>query len=123
MPKKILIVDDLGSLRYVLSFDLKKAGYETIDASNAEEGLKLAGSEMPDLIIMDMMMPGVDGIQATKILKQDEKTQKIPVIMLTARSGKQDVMDAVKSGIAHYIVKPYKFEELRAKVVQLIGEP
>ena len=122
MPKKILIIDDLGSLRYVLCFDLKKAGYETIDAPNAEEGLKLAGSENPDLIIMDMMMPGIDGVEATKLLKNDEKTQKIPVIMLTARSGKTDVLDAIKSGIAHYIVKPYKFEELKEKIVQLIGE-
>jgi DNA-binding response OmpR family regulator len=123
MPKKILIIDDHGSLRYVLSFDLKKAGYEAIGAENAEEGLRLAGSENPNLIIMDMMMPGIDGIQATRILKKDAKTQSIPVIMLTARSGKQDVMDAIKAGASLYIVKPYKFEELKGKVVQLIGEP
>ncbi|MBN1522095.1 MAG: response regulator [Candidatus Aureabacteria bacterium] len=123
MAKKILIVDDLGSLRYVLSYDLKRAGFETFDAANAEEGLRLAGSESPDLIIMDMMMPGIDGIQATKLLKKDEKTKDIPVIMLTARSSKHDVVDAIKSGIAHYIVKPYKFDELMAKINQLIGGP
>jgi CheY-like chemotaxis protein len=123
MPKKILIIDDHGSLRYVLSFDLKKVGYEAIGAENAEEGLKLAGSENPNLIIMDMMMPGIDGIQATRILKKDAKTQNIPVIMLTARSGKQDVMDAIKAGASLYIVTPYKFEDLKSKVVQLIGDP
>jgi len=123
MAKKILIIDDLGSLRYILSYDLKKAGYEAIEASSAEEGLKLAVSESPDLIIMDMMMPGLDGIQATKLLKKDEKTKDIPIIMLTARSSREDVIDAVSSGISHYIVKPYKFEKMYSKIVELIGEP
>ena len=122
MPKKILIVDDHGALRYVLAFDLKKAGYTTIEASNGENGLKIADSETPDLIIMDMMMPGINGIQATKLLKQNDKTKDIPVIMLTARSSRGEVMEAIKSGVAHYVVKPYQFKEIHQKVIDLIGK-
>ncbi|MCK5707957.1 MAG: response regulator [Candidatus Aureabacteria bacterium] len=120
--KKILVVDDHGSLRYVLSFDLNKVGYEAIGAANAEEGLKKAATESPDLIIMDMMMPGIDGLEATRLLKRDEKTKNIPVIMLTARSEKSDVITAVKSGVSCYIVKPYQFNNLYEKVVNLIGK-
>ncbi len=122
MAKKILIIDDLGSLRYVLSYDLKKAGFVTYEASNASEGIKLAVSESPDLIILDMMMPGIDGLQAAKLLKKDEKTKNIPIIMLTARSSKEEVLEAISLGVNHYMVKPYRFDKLYSKIVELIGE-
>lgn len=120
--KKILIVDDHGSLRYVLAFDLKKAGYEVVEAASGEEGLKQAGAEKPNLIIMDMMMSGIDGLQATIVLKKSEATKEIPIIMLTGKSSRQDVLLAVKAGIAFYIVKPYKFDDLYSKIVELIGK-
>ncbi|MCK5708473.1 MAG: response regulator [Candidatus Aureabacteria bacterium] len=123
MAKKILIIDDHGHIRFMLNNRLKKIGYETATAEDATNILNLTRAENPDLIIIDMMMPGIDGIEASKILSQNDYTKNIPIIMLTALSSKNVVLDALRSGIRDYIVKPFKADELYKKIKNLIGDP
>ncbi len=121
--KIILIIDDHGALRYVLSFDLQKKGYKTLTAGNGENGIEIALAEKPDLILLDAMMPGIDGFETCRRLKATEDTKNIPVIMVTAKSQRKDVLDGFQSGVTSYMVKPFKFEELYNKIVEVIGVP
>ncbi|MCK5707438.1 MAG: response regulator [Candidatus Aureabacteria bacterium] len=121
--KAILIVDDHGALRYILSFDLQKKGFKTITAGSGEKGIELAQKDKPDLILLDAMMPGIDGFETCRRLKQDEDTKNIPVLMVTAKSQREDVLEGLQAGAVSYMVKPFKFEELFNKIVEIIGEP
>ena len=121
--KTILIVDDHGALRYILSFDLQKKGFKTITAGSGEKGIELAQQEKPDLILLDAMMPGIDGFETCRRLKGIEETRDIPVLMVTAKSQREDVLEGLQSGAVSYMVKPFKFEELYNKIVEIIGEP
>jgi len=121
--KTILIVDDLGSLRHLLSFDLEKKGFKALTAESGERGIQIATSEKIDLILLDVMMPAMDGLQTCRRLKENVKTKNIPIIMLTAKSQHKDVMEGLQAGAISYIVKPYKIEELYKKIVEAIGQP
>jgi len=121
--KTILIVDDLGSLRHVLSFELNKKGFKILTAESGERGIQIATSEKTDLILLDVMMPVMDGLQTCRRLKENAKTKNIPIIMLTAKSQRKDVLEGFQAGAMSYIVKPYKFEELYEKIVEVIGLP
>ena len=121
--KAILIVDDHGALRYILSFDLQKKGFKTVTAGSGEKGIELAQKDKPDLILLDAMMPGIDGFETCRRLKQDEDTKNIPVLMVTAKSQREDVLEGLQAGAVSYMVKPFKFEELFNKIVEIIGEP
>lgn len=121
--KKILIVDDHGALRYILSFDLQKKGFKTITAGTGEKGIELACAEKPDLILLDAMMPGIDGFETCRRLKTHEETKAIPVVMVTAKSQRKDVLEGLQSGAVSYMVKPFKFDELYNKIVEIIGAP
>lgn len=123
MKKKVLIVDDHGHIRFMISNRLEKLGFETLSLEDAKNIVVTASLEKPDIIIMDMMLPTVDGIEATKLLKNNEQTRDIPVIMLTALSSKKTVMESLRSGACDYIVKPFKADDLYKKIVQIIGEP
>jgi len=107
MPKKILVVEDHQDSREVLVIQLRKMSYkEVIEAASGEEGIEKALVEDPDLIIMDLGLPGINGIEATARLKQNPKTAKIPVIALTAWQ-EQDFRDkALKAGVVEYLSKP-----------------
>ncbi len=121
--KTILIIDDHGALRYVLSFDLQKKGYKTLTAGSGEKGIEIATADKPDLILLDAMMPGIDGFETCRRLKASDDTKNIPVIMVTAKSQRKDVLDGLQSGATSYMVKPFKFEELYNKIVEVIGAP
>ena len=121
--KTILIVDDHGALRYILSFDLQKKGFKTITAGSGEKGIEVALKDHPDLILLDAMMPGIDGFETCRRLKKEEVTKDIPVLMVTAKSQREDVLEGLQAGAVSYMVKPFKFEELFAKIVEIIGEP
>ena len=121
--KTILIVDDHGALRYILSFDLQKKGFKTITAGSGEKGIEIALKDKPDLILLDAMMPGIDGFETCRRLKKEEDTKDIPVLMVTAKSQREDVLEGLQAGAVSYMVKPFKFEELFAKIVEVIGEP
>jgi two-component system, cell cycle response regulator DivK len=113
---KILYIDDTENNRILVTRRLEKKGYRVLTADNAESGLTLAAAEMPDLILMDMGMPQVDGWTATRRLKADPKIQHIPVIALTAHAMQGDREKAVEAGCDDYDTKPFEFPRLFEKI-------
>ena len=116
MQKKILVVDDEKDITETLSFMLKAAGYDVITASDGEEGLKFAKEENPDLIILDVMMPKINGYKIARLLKYDNKYKHIPIIMVTARGQDSDKLIGEETGANEYITKPFEFEEVLKSV-------
>ncbi len=109
---KILIVDDEKDIVETLSFMLQTKGYEIISAYDGEEGLKLAKEEAPDLIILDVMMPKINGYKICRLLKYDAKYKNIPIIMVTARSQDTDKLIGEETGADEYITKPFEFSDV-----------
>lgn len=121
MSKKILIVDDEENIVEMLKLRLESAGFEVITASDGHEGLERARSERPDLILMDVMMPKMDGYQACRMLKFDDQFKDIPIIMLTARAQESDVKTGKDTGADAYITKPFDQKELIGKINELLS--
>ncbi len=118
--EKILIVED-NPMNLELATDLlEAAGYVIIQAETAEEGIKLASAESPDLILMDISLPGMDGLEATGILKQDPTTKDITVIAMTAHAMKGDEEKALAAGCSGYITKPIDTREFPKAVARFI---
>lgn len=117
MAYKILTVDDSKTIRMIVKKAFKPYNCELFEGENGVEGLAIAAKELPDLIILDITMPVMTGIEMLGKLKAENDLKDIPVIMLTAESGKENVMQIVKMGVKDYIVKPFKGEQLieRAK--------
>ena len=112
----ILVVDDTEDARYALEKLLKHNGYETIGASGGEEGIALARSHQPALILLDVMMPLVDGYETARRIKSDASLKFTPIILLTARDSLEDIVKGLDSGGDDYLVKPFKTDELLARV-------
>jgi DNA-binding response OmpR family regulator len=104
---RILVVDDQPDIRLMCRVNLHLEGYEVLEAADGDAGLQLVRSAQPDLILLDVMMPGVDGWQVLETLKQDPKTASIPVILLTARVQREDEIRGWSSGAADYLSKPF----------------
>lgn len=120
MPvKTILIVDDSPTERHVLSELLTQNGYQVITAENGEEGVQKAKSEQPDLILMDVVMPGLNGYQATRTLTRDETTKHIPIIVCTSKGQETDRIWGLRQGALDYIVKPVDAQDLLSKIAAL----
>ena len=119
MSKKILIVEDEPELVKALQIRLQE-NYKLIVASDGEEGLKKAKEIVPDLIILDIILPGTDGYQVCQALKRDEKYKHIPVIMLTVKAQQQDIVKGYKDGANIYLTKPFEIQELLSSVKTLI---
>jgi twitching motility two-component system response regulator PilH len=120
MPiKKILIVDDSATERHVLVTLLEGKGYTTVTASNGEEGVAAAKRELPDLILMDVVMPGMNGYQATRTISRDDATKHIPVIMCTSKDQETDKIWGMRQGALDYMVKPVDGAALLAKLATL----
>jgi two-component system cell cycle response regulator DivK len=113
---KILIVEDNPTNMSLAVFLLESAGHSVLTAADAEAGLTLARSELPNLILMDIQLPGMDGLEATALLKQGELTRTIPVIALTALAMKGDEERIRAAGCDGYIAKPMRYLELRATI-------
>ena len=113
---KILYIDDTENNRILVTRRLEKKGYQVITAENAEQGLALAATEMPALILMDMGMPGTDGWAATRRLKADPQLRHIPVIALTAHAMQGDREKALDAGCDDYETKPFDFPRLFEKI-------
>lgn len=109
---KILVIEDEEHIRTVLNYNLVLDGFDVHMAENGIKGLEMAHEKMPDLILLDWMMPGLDGLQVLSELKQDEKTKSIPVFMLTAKSMMAEVGRALYEGADDYITKPFDVVEL-----------
>ena len=116
--KKILVVDDEPNIVRTVADRLKMSGYDVVTAVDGEAAVAAALSDKPDLILLDLVMPGLDGIGALQRLRQMEQTRTIPVIMLTARSQVQDIERATAAGVTHYVVKPFDLVEVLDRVKQ-----
>ncbi len=121
MSKKILVVeDDLGSLR-LMTFALEQEGYEILTASDGFAGLKAAQNEHPDLIILDVMLPGLDGYEICRRLRQQPQTAAVPIIFLSARAGQGDKDVGLRMGANAYLAKPADPSTILAKVETLLA--
>ena len=109
---RVLIVDDSATEVQALTAILEGAGYETLSAKSAEEGLDVARREHPDVVLMDIVMPGVNGFQATRQLSRDENTKEIPVIVVSTKDGETDKIWGKRQGARDYLVKPVDADTL-----------
>ena len=120
MPvKKVLIIDDSPTERYILTEILNRGGYQVITAENGEEGVARANSEQPDLILMDVVMPGLNGYQATRTLTRNELTKYIPIIVCTSKGQETDRIWGLRQGALDYLTKPINGDELLSKIAAL----
>lgn len=113
---KLLVVDDDQNIRRLLSFNFAASNHQVIVASNGKEGIKKAKIEKPDLILLDIMMPVMNGYDTCKILKNTEETKDIPVFMLSAKSQMIDLDDAYNVGADDYITKPFDIDKLEYSI-------
>lgn len=116
MTYKILHIDDEASIRLLVKFNLEQNGYEVIQATNGKEGLDLATKENPDLILLDLLLPKIDGLGVCLQLKQNPKTSAIPIIMLTAKKEEIDKVVGLELGADDYLTKPFGQRELLARI-------
>lgn len=116
ITKKILIVDDEPDLVELASYNLKKEGFSVSSAADGEEALQMVRGKHFDLIVLDLMLPGLHGIELCRILKNNPKTENIPVVMLTAKGEVSDKVHGLESGADDYITKPFSPKELIARV-------
>jgi len=117
---KILVVDDEPEAVELVEFNLKRAGFDVITAADGAEALKRARSSLPALIVLDVMLPAVDGMEVCKILRRDPATVSIPIIMLTARAGEIDRVLGLELGADDYITKPFSPRELVLRVKKIM---
>ena len=122
MPKRILIVDDEPDLLEMVQINLEMEGYECLVAYDGFRALDRARKEQPDLIILDVMLPGLNGYKVCRLLKFDEKYKRIPIIMLTAEAQQADRLMGEATGANYYMTKPFDADKLLAKVKELLGE-
>lgn len=121
--KKILFIEDESALQKTLGDVLRKEGYKVISAMDGEEGLRLVKSEMPDLVLLDLILPKFHGFEVLKKIKEDQQTKDIPVVVLTNLEGTGDVEKALELGATTYLVKAnYSLEEVIQKVKKSIEE-
>jgi DNA-binding response OmpR family regulator len=119
-----MVADDDALLRSLVAFKLKARGYRVATAGDGDEALRAIGEERPDLVVLDAMMPGADGFEVLRQIKDDAKTAAIPVVMLSARKQESDIVGALQLGASDYMVKPFIPEELAMRVARLLpGEP
>jgi twitching motility two-component system response regulator PilH len=117
--QKILVVDDSPTDRQFIVETLAKRGYHVVVADSGEDAIVKAKSEKPDLILMDVVMPGINGYQATRAITRDEVTKHIPVIMCTSKNADTDKIWGMRQGALDYLVKPVDAQQLLAKIATL----
>jgi len=118
--KKVLIIEDHSDMRELLTWQIELMGFVPVTAKRGNEGVEKAVSEKPELIIMDIMMPGMDGLQATREIRANEETKNIPILAATALFRDSDLKNCIDAGCNGYLVKPFTFQELQGKVRELI---
>jgi response regulator RpfG family c-di-GMP phosphodiesterase len=119
-PPLVLLVDDDKSIRLLCRTILAREGCQVLEAAGADEGIELAATTLPDAIIMDVMMPGVDGLEATRRLRADQATEMIPIIILSAKGGDSNVLAGLEAGADEYLVKPFTPKELVIRTRSMI---
>jgi DNA-binding response OmpR family regulator len=113
---KILVVEDETQIADMISFKLSNAGHKVVRAPDGEQAMIVANKEMPDLILLDVMMPGLGGVEVLRRLKNDPALRAVPVIMVSAKGHERDVLSGLRGGAIDYIVKPFSLKELSARV-------
>ena len=116
MPANILLVEDEHAIQELIAFNLTQAGHHVLRADSVEVAQKMVRDVLPDLILLDWMLPGISGIDFAKKLRADERTRQIPIIMLTARSDEGDKIAGLETGADDYITKPFSPRELQARI-------
>jgi DNA-binding response OmpR family regulator len=122
MNKKILIAEDETHIAHLVSFKLRRAGYDVIWADDGGKAIEMISQEFPDLIILDVMMPVMDGFEVLTKIKQDINMHNIPVIMLTSKAQDNDVMKGFNLGTDDYMTKPFSPAELLARVKKILND-
>jgi two-component system phosphate regulon response regulator PhoB len=120
MAATILVVEDEPAIQELIAFNLKQAGHQPVCADNAEQALRLVQNALPDLILLDWMLPGMSGIECARRIRSDKRTRGIPIIILTARSEEQDKLQGLDSGADDYITKPFSPRELTARIKAIL---
>jgi len=120
MKAKVLVVDDEPDALELIDYNLKGAGYQVFTAANGTRALELAQRHLPDLIILDLMLPEIDGIEVCKILRRNTETQDIPIIMLTAKADEIDRVIGLEVGADDYVTKPFSPRELTLRVKNIL---
>jgi len=120
-PRTVLVADDDEDILQLVSFRLERAGYTVVTAADGQQALAAARQHQPDLAVLDVMMPGLNGYEVTRQLRADPATAAIPVILLTARVQEADVSRGFEAGADDYLRKPFSPQELRARVQAILG--
>jgi CheY-like chemotaxis protein len=120
--KKVLIVEDHADMRELLSWQVELMGFVPITAKHGKEGVEKALSEKPNLVLMDIMMPGMDGRETARALRANPETKDIPILAATALFRDSDLKSCLEAGCNGYIVKPFTFQELQAKLHEFIPQ-
>jgi two-component system, OmpR family, alkaline phosphatase synthesis response regulator PhoP len=123
MPGHILTVDDDDRIRRLVQFNLQRAGYRVSTAGDGVEALDQIGQERPDLVLLDINMPRMDGIEVLRRLRADPETAALPVILLTAKAQDEDILEGKRSGADYYLTKPFSPVELLSVIREALGAP
>jgi CheY-like chemotaxis protein len=121
--KRILVCDDDPVILRLLEVNLELEGFEVLTGNNGQEGVEIARREKPDLVILDIMMPRMDGYEACRLIKEDATTKDIPVVFLSAKAQAADIAKGKSYGVAEYLTKPFDPIDLTDLVFQLVGQP
>lgn len=116
MSATILVVEDEPAIQELIAYNLELAGYQVLRAENAEQAFEMVHAALPDLVVLDWMLPGMSGIEFARRLRADKRTQLLPLIMLTARADEQDKLTGLDTGADDYLTKPFSPRELNARV-------
>lgn len=122
MSARVLVVDDIAANVRLLEAKLLVEYYEVLTANDGATALEIVAEAMPDIVLLDVMMPGMDGFQVLDRIRQDETLKNVQVIMLTARGQETDVIRGLETGAVDYIVKPFRPAEMLARVKRLLGQ-
>jgi DNA-binding response OmpR family regulator len=118
---KILIAEDSSTVRRLVAARLAADGYEVVEAADGEEALLAAQREHPDLLVLDKVMPKLDGFEVVRALRDDPKTRGVPIVMLTVRTDEEDVLGGLSLGVEEYMPKPFSPHELSARVRRVLA--
>ena len=116
MAATVLVVEDEPAIQELISYNLQQAGHQPMRAASAEDALNIMRHALPDLVLVDWMLPGLSGIDLAKRIKSDKRTKTVPIIMLTARAAEEDKLTGLETGADDYITKPFSPRELNARV-------
>jgi two-component system alkaline phosphatase synthesis response regulator PhoP len=117
---KILVAEDSTTVRRLLRARLKADGYEVVEAEDGLQALELARTEQPSLLVLDKVMPKLDGFEIVRRLKEDDQTRALPIVMLTDQANEREVLDGLELGVDEYMTKPFSLRELSLRVSQVL---